>query len=515
MTTITTRTLFAVLLFLGLGASVASANTTVLSTDPSHTVAFEHYCPPYTQTFVEGGAYSPTDRSCIYSIPTDVRAAGEKVFMMLYHGTPGNATLLRSEAVVDGIEPATLVQVTSPGSFINDFQTGDHFFGVVVPSGPIDPITTLYPELTQFNEAFSNGSVATPNNTYHLINWQLGEFDTTGPTVTVTSPVEGGTYPIDQVVTLLAEVTDPAGVQSVQYTVNDAVVVGANLPLPLNLFGLGPAYLTVYALDTFGNYSLTTVNFTVVPPVPTSTHCIYALSATAKPALKASGQAEVDASCGLQVNSSAVGAVEINGSAKIAVVENCVVGSVKKNGNASIAPSPTTPCSATANPFASFVAPVVGACQYSNIHINGSQVRTLNPGVYCGDLKVSGQAQVTLNPGLYVIKDGKLDINGSGKVTGSGASFFITGSNAGVKLSGQADLTTSAMSEGALNGFAYVVQGTAGSELNGASTLHTSGHVYMGEQKLKLSGQAKLTLPTGSLVADTLELNGSSEIEVQ
>lgn len=265
MTKIITRILFAVLVFAGVGVSVASAQSLNLSTDPSYAASYIHYCPPYTETFVQDGVYSPTDRSCVYSIPNDVRAIGSKAYMLFYKGTPGNATLLRSEPVVDGAQPATLVRVQSIGSFVSAFQPGDKFFGAVVPSGPIDP-SNQYPELEQFNLAFTTGTT-TPHNTYHLVGWELGEFDTLGPNVTITSPVEGATYQSTDSIPLLSDVTDPSGVQSVLYTINDTAVIQPNQPLPFNLVPLGSAYINAYAVDTLGNETLVTINFTIVPPV--------------------------------------------------------------------------------------------------------------------------------------------------------------------------------------------------------------------------------------------------------
>ena len=51
---------------------------------------------------------------------------------------------------------------------------------------------------------------------------------------------------------------------------------------------------------------------------------------------------------------------------------------------------------------------------------------TLNPGVYCGGIKVTGNAKVTFNPGLYVLRGGEFEAGGSSELSGDGVTFFLT-----------------------------------------------------------------------------------------
>src|SRR3989344_2047506 len=108
---------FALCLFFSLGAAGAQAQSINLSNDPAYAEQFSHYCPPYAFSFESGKHYVPTDRSCIYSIPTEIRAAGGRIVVTLYKGVPGSATRIRSEFVFDGSYFPTLMKVQDPGTF--------------------------------------------------------------------------------------------------------------------------------------------------------------------------------------------------------------------------------------------------------------------------------------------------------------------------------------------------------------------------------------------------------------
>lgn len=175
---------FATLLYCSIGPLLVSAQSINLSNDPVYAQDFSFYCPPYKFSFENGKHYTPTSRSCIFSIPAEVRGNGNHIILALYYGTPGNATLLRNEMLFDGSFFPTLVQVQDPGSF-QFFPTpteGSDFFGVVLPSGPYNDADKKYPELVQFDTYFTTGASPAPHQNYRLLQWKWGskpapEFD--------------------------------------------------------------------------------------------------------------------------------------------------------------------------------------------------------------------------------------------------------------------------------------------------------------------------------------------------
>jgi Flp pilus assembly protein TadG len=262
-----------------------------------------------------------------------------------------------------------------------------------------------------------------------------------------------------------------------------------------------------------------------VPPSTGAYYCMMALNRTAQSALQLTGNASITINapkCVVQVNSSSSRAVETTGNAVIRSVENCFVGGVSTVGNSSISPQPDATCKAIPDPFANYPRPSVGACTYNNYQLSGNQSATLQPGVYCGGMNFSGHVNVTFAPGLYVIKDGVISESG-GTFTGNGVSFFLTGYNASIQLSGQADWHLIAPTGGPLPGFAIFLDpdgpsGLAGStsSLSGQSELYFEGIVYLPKQEVTVSGQASVVAPSPytSYIGDTLRFVGNGDLVI-
>lgn len=385
------------------------------------------------------------------------------------------------------------------------------------------------------SDVCGNGTVSTSTNATtgpgQLIGFGLAvststqtlniqSLDTHPPLVTITSPQNNTTYLTSQTIPITTIVTDPENspIATTTYRVNGALV---NPTQSLATSTLGTSTLAVAATDIFGNTGYATSTFAFISPVQVSTDCVLALSATAKPAVKLTSSSMLKAqNCKVQVNSNATGALDLSGSAMLTSTGNCVVGTVVKTGSSIITPAATS-CPAKADPYASHAKPAVGACSFTNMSITGSQIKSINPGVYCGGLTVSGSSIVTLNPGLYIMKGGPLNINSSAIVKGDGVSFFLTGTNAGITIGGSAQLKTTPMSSGTLNGFAFFLEPTgANGTANTKSTLSDSvifnvaGVVYLPKQQFLLTDSviAGGTVLT-TYIADTFSLSNSVQLK--
>jgi hypothetical protein len=254
-------------------------------------------------------------------------------------------------------------------------------------------------------------------------------------------------------------------------------------------------------------------------------YCVMALNPSAQAALQLTGNARIQITapkCILQVNSKNLSAVTMTGNATIQSVENCFVAGLQKNGNSSIIPPPDANCTAIPDPFTSYQRPAVGPCDFSNFQLSGNKTMTLQPGVYCGGMSFSSSVNVTFSPGLYVIKDGVITESG-GSFTGNGVTFFLTGSGASVKMSGQANWHLVAPSAGAagMPGFAIFLDpnGPSGlpansSQLTGQAELYFEGIVYLPGQAVSVTGNAQEYSPSPytSYIADTLSFTGNAEL---
>jgi Flp pilus assembly protein TadG len=262
-----------------------------------------------------------------------------------------------------------------------------------------------------------------------------------------------------------------------------------------------------------------------VPPSTGGYYCVMALNRTAQAALQLTGNASITINapkCVIQVNSSSASAVTQNGNTVIRSVENCFVGGVSTVGNSSLSPAPDATCKPIPDPFANYPRPAVGNCDFTNYQLSGNKTATLQPGVYCGGMTFSGPVNVTFAPGLYVIKDGVITETG-GSFTGNGVSFFLTGYNTSMQLSGQANWHLVAASNGPLPGFAIFLDpdgpsGLAGSfsSLSGQSELYFEGIVYLPKQEVTVSGNASAFAPSPytSYIGDTLRFVGNGDLVI-
>jgi hypothetical protein len=271
--------------------------------------------------------------------------------------------------------------------------------------------------------------------------------------------------------------------------------------------------------------SIKATGMATVPPSTGAYYCVMALNSTAQAALQLTGNASITINapkCVVQVNSSSARAVDMNGNTRISSVENCFVGGVSTVGNSTLSPQPDAKCNPIPDPFAKYDRPYVGACTYTNYQLSGNQTVTLQPGVYCGGMNFSGHVNVTFAPGLYVIKDGVISESG-GTFTGNGVSFFLTGYNTSLQLSGQADWHLVAAAGGPLPGFAIFLDpdgpsGLAGStsSLSGQSELYFEGIVYLPKQEVTVSGTASVVAPSPytSYIGDTLRFVGNGDLVI-
>jgi Flp pilus assembly protein TadG len=264
----------------------------------------------------------------------------------------------------------------------------------------------------------------------------------------------------------------------------------------------------------------------VAPTSPGGQYCMVALNQTAQPAVQVSGNGNITITapnCVMQVNSNASPAVSLNGNASINTTDNCYVGTVQTVGNSTVTPMPDATCKTFPDPFANWPKPTV-TCDPALKNFTQSNNNPVNPGTYCGGMNFSGNVNVTFNPGTYIIQDGVLQESG-GTFTGNGVTLFLTGTGAGIQMSGKANwhlVAPSDMSQ-PFPGFVIYLDpsGPTGlaansSSLSGQSELYFEGIVYLPGQQVNVSGTAEAFAPSPwtSFIADTFKITGNGSFVI-
>ena len=268
-------------------------------------------------------------------------------------------------------------------------------------------------------------------------------------------------------------------------------------------------------------------------------NCIYALS-SADPAITASGSGNITTTCGIMDNGGLTftgsgnidadpqilvnGNFKDSGSGNISVTATPssnakiqVGGTYKKTGSGNISPAYKVGTTAISDPFSSLTPPSVGSCDYTNYNFSGASNTTLSPGVYCGGIKLSGSGNVTFNSGVYIVLGGQgansFAYSGSGNLSGTGVTFFITGNKTypamPIQISGSGNLTFSAQSSGQYMGLLFYQDPSvnyAGTN-NYSGSGNVTGTFYFPTTDLSYSGSGNALAQ--ALVAQTISFTGS------
>ena len=246
--------------------------------------------------------------------------------------------------------------------------------------------------------------------------------------------------------------------------------------------------------------------------------CIYALNQTATNGLTLNGPFNVNADCGVVVNSSSATALNPAGTGKLTAEDIRVVGGVSTDAGATISPAPSTGALVQPNPFRFLKAPAAPtSCDHTNFMVHAEEAR-LEPGTYCNGITIMGgkeEANVRFEPGIYILAGGGLTVKGQSRLSGNGITFFLTqalGFSYGpVSVDSSVVSNLTAPHQGPMEGILFfqdpaVTTGTA-SVVGGSSASEIEGVFYFPTTALTYSVPG----PGGDflvLVADTVTLSG-------
>lgn len=245
--------------------------------------------------------------------------------------------------------------------------------------------------------------------------------------------------------------------------------------------------------------------------------CIWVLDPVGAQAFNATGTSNFQSNCTINVNSSASNGFRVQGGGVVKAASISVVGGAVMANNTTVSPAPTIGASPVQDPLASLPAPTYSGCDQTNFQPGGGTF-TLQPGVYCGGIKVSAQAVLNFSPGTYILNGGGLDITSNqATLNGSGVFFYNTANGFAfnpITIASGASVNFTAPTSGTYKGVMMFqdrsILSSATSAIGGGANQTYTGTIYMPNGNLSYSGGSSTNSLTVALVVADLTIVGNA-----
>jgi hypothetical protein len=220
--------------------------------------------------------------------------------------------------------------------------------------------------------------------------------------------------------------------------------------------------------------------------------------------------------CSLYDNSDNTTALTVGGSAQITALSVGVVGNLTGRSNITTTNGIWTGMGAVADPYATASFPTFSGCTEQNF--TAKDTIKINPGVYCGGIKLNAGANVTLNPGIYYLDGGDLNVNGGAALAGSDVTLVFTSQSrnsfATASINGNATINLTPPKTGSTSGIVIfgdrrMPVGTAFT-FNGGATQYLGGAIYLPKAAVTFSGGASTSTNCTQLIGNTVTFTGNS-----
>jgi hypothetical protein len=243
--------------------------------------------------------------------------------------------------------------------------------------------------------------------------------------------------------------------------------------------------------------------------------CLLGLNPSAPDAINLDQSALLTApGCLVQANSTSKKSLESMHSATLTAGMICTAGGKSQTRNANFSPAPITDCPVLQDPLKARAAPAIGGCSYTNVVVDGIAT-TLQPGVYCGGLKLTNGAMAKLSGGIFVIKDGPLIVDGGASIAGTEVAIYLSGSTANLTFDADTTVDLSAPSDGPLAGIliyddpsgasapAKTPKSGRGANGRGNKTAAPRQHQILSDNARNLLGT--IYMPQGEIIIDATQ----------
>jgi hypothetical protein len=277
-----------------------------------------------------------------------------------------------------------------------------------------------------------------------------------------------------------------------------------------------------YFMQIFGWDEVNIVARAVAGAGANGEYCFYVLDPSMDDAFHAGSNADLNANCGVMVNSNSSRAMRTSSNSSVTASHVSVTGNYRMDGGL-ITPTPDIDVPAAPDPLAYLQPPSVGACDHTNFHVNSGTV-TASPGVYCKGIKVNAGARVILDPGMYVLLGGGLELQSGAKLEGNGVTFFITAGTGNpygtVSFQSGSQVELKAPTTGPYSGILFYQDPNAGSPNNthhmeSHTNSYMEGALYFPTQVVRLHSQTSLEARYTLVVARSVDMMSSANFQVR
>jgi Putative Flp pilus-assembly TadE/G-like len=249
--------------------------------------------------------------------------------------------------------------------------------------------------------------------------------------------------------------------------------------------------------------------------------CVLALDPDASGAVTGQGSTSVTLNgCSLYDNSQNQTALTVGGSARVFALSVGVVGGISGAENLTTMQGVTTGSGPVKDPYANDSFPSFFGCTEKNF--TAKSAVTINPGVYCGGMRINAGAELTLNPGIYYLDGGGLSVNGGATITGIGVTLVFTKKNsndwATATINGDATVNLTPPTFGPTAGI--VIFGDRNIPLgstfkfNGGASQYFGGAIYLPTAAITFAGGAGTSTNCTQIIGNTITFVGNSSLAV-
>lgn len=246
--------------------------------------------------------------------------------------------------------------------------------------------------------------------------------------------------------------------------------------------------------------------------------CVLALDPDSSRAIEVTGGADVQLTgCEVFANSEDDQAIWQGGGSDFSAACAGTVGGITGTVDTTECDAPRAGQAAIDDPFGDIEPPSTPATCLKSGNYKPSDGEVLQPGRYCGGIKIANGRDVTLAPGEYLIDGGRFHVAGGSELIGEGVTLFFV-NDGSARMDNGTDIRLSAPTSGPYAGFVMFQdrdipnQANLKVVFNGGVNLTMTGVMYFPNQDVLINGGANINTDCLKVVSATVQFKGGADM---